>query len=663
MKLRLLALLLVSSVHVAAETRVSVKGLAGRGEQQIMESMGGRLEHVKSSPAAPHLADDAAFLVRQALRKDGYAAAEVDWRIAAPDLIVLTVREGRRLSLGRVTITGADDAEDAKRFAKLYAAPAEKNRPFLPGAPPFREGDVEPGLSFIRQELNARAHWSAEVELRSRETDPKTGAVNLTIAVKPGPKLRIGNPVVRSVDGRGVRLVTERVTPFAGRVATTRNLNAMRLAAEEIAVSRGYPDAVLRMSRGPDAAVFRPEFDINLGTRVRLRGVSVKGLHLTEIDRVERRVKPMEGEWYDEAAMQRRVRELLATGAFSSAQIETETVGERRIDATLHLTEAKAREVSVALGFGSYEGVIGRFTYANRNLMGKLWGLTSGFELSSRGLLGDVRVTDPWIFGSDVSASLRGYALMYSRDGYDSYDTGLEASARWKFGDHYSVELLAGNSVVITQGDGLPTRALGETFYTRPRIRATQKLEHRDSPVLPVSGWHLENPLEIGAAVGGISTTYVSAGLSGGWYRDIGKKYQLGLGGEWGVLIPGGDGDDLPIDIRLFNGGARSVRSFPERELGPLVRGYAVGGEAMWNANVELIREIAGPVKGVLFFDAGSLGRNYDEMWSADVEMATGLGLRLSLPIGPVRFEYGYNLTRDGGEPAGTFHFAIGNAF
>ena len=129
------------------------------------------------------------------------------------------------------------------------------------------------------------------------------------------------------------------------------------------------------------------------------------------------------------------------------------------------------------------------------------------------------------------------------------------------------------------------------------------------------------------------------------------------------MLVPSGDGADLPIDLRLFNGGARSVRSFPEREVGPAVNGYPTGGEAMWNANVELIRGITDAVRAVAFFDAGSLSRGYDEITSADIELAAGLGLRLDLPIGPVRFEYGFNLTRDSGEPAGTFHFAIGTAY
>jgi outer membrane protein insertion porin family len=129
------------------------------------------------------------------------------------------------------------------------------------------------------------------------------------------------------------------------------------------------------------------------------------------------------------------------------------------------------------------------------------------------------------------------------------------------------------------------------------------------------------------------------------------------------VLVPGGDGENLPIDLRLFNGGARSVRSFPERELGPAVNGFPTGGEAMWNTNAELIRNITGAVKGVAFLDAGTLSRGYDQLFSSDIELAVGLGIRLDLPIGPVRVEYGYNLTRDAGEPNGTFHFAIGCAY
>ena len=169
--------------------------------------------------------------------------------------------------------------------------------------------------------------------------------------------------------------------------------------------------------------------------------------------------------------------------------------------------------------------------------------------------------------------------------------------------------------------------------------------------------------MEIGAAAGDLSTTYAKAGLTGGWYHKINADYQLGLGGEWAIIVPSGDGEDLPIDLRLFNGGSRSVRSFPERELGPAINGYPTGGETMWNASAELIRGFGGNLKAIAFLDAGSLSRHFDEPGSSELELAAGLGLRYDLPIGPIRLEYGYNLSQDPGEPVGTLHFAIGVAF
>ena len=660
--LRSITCLFLTAIVAAAETRVFIEGLKSMSSTQALSLLGDRLEHVRASAASPPRADDAAFLLRQVLRKDGYADAVVDWRIAGRESIVLTVQEGGRLSLGKVTVNGVPAAQ-AKKLSRLYARPAEKDRPIIAGAPPFREGDVAAGLANVKQELNATGYWAAEAVLQDRPTDPQTGFVSIRIEVSPGSIHTIGTPVVKSSDGRGVKLTSTTAAPFVGKDATTANLNAMRNAVEQTAVSRGYPDAVIRMGHTVANGKFIPEFSIDLGTRVRLRNIRMEGLERTKPERIAARMKDMEGEWYDEAAMNKRLRELLATGAFGAASVETEVVGDRLVDANLHFDEARAREVSFAAGFGSYQGFIFRTTYADRNLMGNLWGLNSGFEFGSRGVLGDVRVTDPWLYGSDVSATARAYALIYGREGYDTFETGLEGKVTWRFGPHYTLDVLVGSGLVNIEGDGLPVSELGETNYTNPRIEISQSLDYRDNPVLPTKGWHLDSPLEIGAAVGNLSTSYIRAGLTGGWYHKINNNYHLGFGGEWGVLVPSGDSGDLPIDLRLFNGGARSIRSFPERELGPTFGGYPTGGEGMWNTNLELIRNITGSVKAVAFFDSGTLSRNFEDIGTSSIEMAAGLGVRLDLPIGPVRLEYGYNLTRDVGEPTGTFHFAIGYAY
>ena len=61
--------------------------------------------------------------------------------------------------------------------------------------------------------------------------------------------------------------------------------------------------------------------------------------------------------------------------------------------------------------------------------------------------------------------------------------------------------------------------------------------------------------------------------------------------------------------------------------------------------------------------DAGHLSAIGNGFDFESPEIAAGLGIRIDLPVGPIRLEYGHNLTQDLGEPSGTWHFAIGAAF
>ncbi len=658
---RILIPLAAATCVAAAETRVRIEGLQRKSGEQVLRLLGERLIHVRNKPATPPRADDAAFLVRQMMRNDGYSEVEVDWRIVSPEEIVLTVQEGRRLGLGKIEIEGAPDADAARRMEGLFSSRAERNRPRGMPDPPFREEDMEAGLRLLRQDLQAAGYWRATAEVAERREGERL--VDLVVRVDPGPLHTIGPSVNRSEDGRGVVRARTTSEPFVGSPATTANLNSLRLEMETAFTSRGYPDARIRMGRRLEDGRFIPEFDIDLGQRVRLVEVDVDGLERTRETRVLRRFRALEDNWYDEAAMNRRVSALLATGAFSSVRIETEETEPRHIRSTLHLEETRAKEVSLAAGLGSYEGMIVRASYADRNFTGRLLGFSTGVEVSNRGVLGETRVTDPWLFARELSGTLRHYALSYSREGYDSLETGLEAIVGWSIGHHYNAELSAGHSLVSIRGRGVPRPEIGETQYVNPRLRLTQRYDRRDSRVMPESGWHLTMPLEIGAAIGDNNTGYVRAGIAGAWYYRIDRNYQLALGGSADVIVPTGDSTELPIDLRLFSGGARSIRSFPERELGPLAASFPTGGESAWTTHAELTRRLAGSLKGTAFVDAGALGRDHTDFASADIEVAAGLGLRLDLPIGPVRFEYGHNLTRDPGEPSGTFHFAIGVAF
>jgi outer membrane protein insertion porin family len=653
-------LVLAFSGPVSAETEIDIRGMKSKSEFEVLQLMGDRLAYVRGKPASPWRAADAAFLVTEILRKDGYNDVRVTPKVEAPDRIALIVEEGARLALGDVKITGDGDA---KQLAKLFALPANKDRPFGLGAPPFREEDVETGLGFIVQQLRSEGYWDARANVADRAADTASGKVQVTIAVDRGERFTIRNPTVHSPDGRGVKRAATTWEPFIGAWATTERINALRSAMEEAFISRGYPDAKIRMESSLGSAAYRPAFFIDLGTRVRLLEVHAKGLVRTRPERVSRIMEPLEGEWYDQAAMNSKVKRLLATGAFDSVRVETYEVSNKRIDATLHFHEARAKEISLAAGAATFTGPLFRAGYIDRNFRGSLKGLSAGMELSGRGALGEVKLIDPWWLGTETAHTLRLYSLVKAYEGYTSLEGGLESGWKWQPSKRRHMELLAGYSFVTVSDDGLPANLLGETDYNHIRVAFTHTWDHRDSAILPKSGWHFGIPAQIGAAIGDTMETYAKIGVVGGYYLPLGETYQLGVGGFANRVFPSDDIMSLPVDLRVFNGGARSVRSFPERELGPSFGGNPYGGDFSWAVNTELSRVVTGPLTAVAFFDAGEITGTYAGIRRDGIELAAGLGLRLDLPIGPVRLEYGHNLTQDAGEPGGTWHFAIGATF
>lgn len=657
--LALVAALAISG-GARAETRIKIRGMASKSEREVLRLVGDRFVYVRQKPASSWSAADAAFLVTEILRNDGYNDVRVSPRIEAPDRIVLIVEEGTRLALGNVTITGEGNA---KQLAKLYALPAGKDTPFGAGSSPFREQDVETGLGYIVQQLQSEGYWNARAILSERDIDRETGKVHLTVAVDRGERFTIRKPTVHSPDGRGVKRAATTWEPFVGRWATTEQINGLRAAMEEAFISRGYPDAQIRMETSLGNSTYQPAFFIDLGIRVRLLEVHAEGLDKTNPKRVQRIMEPLEGEWYDEAAMNGKIRRLLSTGAFDSVRVEAHEVADKRIDTTLHFQEARAKELTLAGGFGSFNGALLRTGYVDRNFRGSLQGFSAGVELSGRGALGEVKLTDPWWRGTETAHTLRLYSLVKAYEGFTSLEGGLESGWKWEPSPRRSMELVLGYSYVSVSAEGLPQNLLGDADYNHLRVAFTHTWDHRDSKILPRSGWHFGIPVQLGASIGDDVEPYAKVGLDGGFFHPLNDTYLLGIGGFADWVFPSGDIRDLPVGLRVFNGGPRSVRSFPERELGPNFGGDPYGGDFSWAVNTELTRMITGSLRAVAFVDAGAVTGNYTGIRQGGLELAVGFGLRLDLPIGPVRLEYGHNLTHDPGEPTGTWHFAIGATF
>lgn len=154
---------------------------------------------------------------------------------------------------------------------------------------------------------------------------------------------------------------------------------------------------------------------------------------------------------------------------------------------------------------------------------------------------------------------------------------------------------------------------------------------------------------------------------------------------------------NVPIFDRLYLGGSNNLRGFAFRDVGPKDSNkQPIGGQSMARGTVELTFPIIEKARGALFYDSGfvnpdpwEFGNETLEIPRANKAFATakydrqhgipftltprqtfdslasdfGIGVRLDLPIGPLRLDYGFPLQKAGNAGHGHINFSVGYQF
>ena len=120
----------------------------------------------------------------------------------------------------------------------------------------------------------------------------------------------------------------------------------------------------------------------------------------------------------------------------------------------------------------------------------------------------------------------------------------------------------------------------------------------------------------------------------------------------------------MRIYDRLFLGGSNNLRGFDFREVGPKdVQGEPLGGQTLARATVEYTFPIVEKARGAVFYDTGFVESNPYDFSATHLASDVGIGIRLDLPIGPLRVDYGYPIQRDNNPRRGKFNFSVGYQF
>ncbi len=157
--------------------------------------------------------------------------------------------------------------------------------------------------------------------------------------------------------------------------------------------------------------------------------------------------------------------------------------------------------------------------------------------------------------------------------------------------------------------------------------------------------------------------SYLSGTLDFKWIRAFWKDYRFlartELGATWANSV-----DDLPASRRFYAGGDNSIRGWGYDALGPNdpLTDETVGGRYLAVGSLELERRIKGPWSAAIFTDFGNA---FDPSYEQTFEQSVGVGLRWLSPIGQVRLDVAFALTKDDwtwgdGLPPARLHLIIG---
>ncbi|HST30400.1 MAG TPA: outer membrane protein assembly factor BamA [Chthoniobacterales bacterium] len=160
---------------------------------------------------------------------------------------------------------------------------------------------------------------------------------------------------------------------------------------------------------------------------------------------------------------------------------------------------------------------------------------------------------------------------------------------------------------------------------------------------------------------------------------------------------------NVPIYDRLYLGGSNNLRGFKFRDISPKdSNNQPIGGQSMWRATGEITFPIIEKARAAIFSDIGAVnegpwtfgvtsidiprGPNQIATFRYKVEQAKlgkgpdpgpltarrsvdsmgsdfGIGLRLDLPIGPLRLDYGFPVDNAGNANHGHLNFSVGYQF
>ena len=421
-------------------------------------------------------------------------------------------------------------------------------------------------------------------------------------------------------------------------------------------------------------------YQIEPGGIVEIEEINITGNTRTKDKVLRREIKLTPGDRFDGAKLRKSISNLRDLNYFEEVNVQPqEGSAPDKAKLTFDVKEKeRTGNLLFGLGYSTVDELVGFVSVEQANfdwrnppsfvgggqslrVSAEFGGTRQGYSLS---------FFEPYLNDWPVSFGFDLYSRTKDYGEYSEERVGADLRFGWRVSEYWRLSLTPRieNVTISDIQSGAPSEYLHEEGTNQSNsLTVALARDTRDSRLRTTTGTNQEISLKyVGDFLGG-DHNFWKAEYELTYYHPLPKNFIFSAHTLLAYASGLSEGLDLPFYERYFCGGAKTVRGYEERSLGPLYTGgsfdgVARGGNLMTVANIEVAKPIYENILSLVFFaDAGQTFLGSSDFDLSEMKIGVGVGVRIKVPLFaiPLKLDYGYALDPLPGESPGRLHFTI----
>jgi len=556
------------------------------------------------------------------------------------------------------------------------------------------------------------------------------GRIKPSIVIVEGPRTRIGTITFRGNTAFSAADLTSRMSLGPGQAYFEPRIVQDRDALQLEYLNHGYASATIAVvpTVSADASTADLLFDVREGQQTIVDHILIVGNVKTAPEVIQREILLHPGEPLGLTDLIESQRRLGALGLFRRIRItEIAHSGSERHDVLITVEESPSTSIGYGAGLeatrllradqlgiareryefaprGFFE--IGRRNLGGRNRTVNLYsrlglrpdvassGQTTQFGFAEYRIVGSYR--EPRAFGvnADFGVSIAAEQGVRSSFNFERRGVNAEVLKRLtqtvRVNGRYSLQRNRTFDETFSDEDN-PTTI--ERIFPRVRLSVFSgavSRDSRDDVIDPTGGMFISAEGSLASRAIGSQVGFLKGFAQTSWFRRVPGRKSIVFAGRFGIGVADGfpreavavdaDGvpipglvvtiEDLPASERFFAGGDTTIRGYALDSVGAAntitPKGFPRGGNGLVLMNAEFRVPVWHALGSAFFIDGGNVFERATQIDFGNLLGSVGFGLRYRSPIGPIRFDMGFQLRE---RPNSTDerrwmpHLSIGHAF